>query len=145
MTLTTGCPTRELDLGELTTARGRVVSGLRLRYRVLGDVEAAAENGWILVFHALTGSADVGHWWGPLIGPGRALDTTRHAIVAANLLGSCYGSSSPLAWEAEQGEPFPELTPRDLAQAHIPLLDHLGVRHLALATGGSLGGMVTPS
>jgi homoserine O-acetyltransferase len=30
----------------------------------------------------------------------------------------------------------------DLARAHIPLLEHLGVRRLALATGGSLGGMV---
>jgi homoserine O-acetyltransferase len=108
----------------------------------LGDTEAAAENGWILVFHALTGNAEVEAWWGPLVGPGKALDTTRHAVVAANLLGSCYGSSSPVEWRAERGQRFPELTPSDLARAHIPLLQHLGVRRLALATGGSLGGMV---
>lgn len=124
------------------TSEGRAVRGLRLRYRVIGDVDAAADNGWILVFHALTGSADVDAWWEPLVGPGKALDTTRHAVVAANLLGSCYGSSGPTDWRAERGEAFPELSPADLARSHIPLLDHLGVRRLALVTGGSLGGMV---
>ena len=109
---------------------------------MLGDERAARDNGWILVFHALTGSAEVEQWWGPLIGPGAALDTTRHAILAANLLGSCYGSTGPREWNEEHEEPFPELTPGDLALAHIPLLRHLGVDRLALATGGSLGGMV---
>ncbi|HEU5304859.1 MAG TPA: homoserine O-acetyltransferase [Gemmatimonadales bacterium] len=140
--LTVGWPTQDFPLRQLTTAGGQPLTGLRVRYRVLGDVEAAAENGWILVFHALTGSADVDAWWGPLVGPGKALDTTRHAILAANLLGSCYGSSGPAEWKAVGREPFPELRPADLARAHIPLLEHLGVRHLALATGGSLGGMV---
>jgi homoserine O-acetyltransferase/O-succinyltransferase len=142
VTITAGSPTRDFALKDLTTDAGRTVTGLRLRYRVLGDTEAAAENGWILVFHALTGNAEVEAWWGPVVGPGKALDTTRHAVVAANLLGSCYGSSSPVEWRADRGQSFPELTPSDLARAHIPLLEHLGVRRLALATGGSLGGMV---
>jgi homoserine O-acetyltransferase/O-succinyltransferase len=138
----TGWPTRDFTIGELTTEEGQVLTRLRLRYRVIGDAGAAARNGWILVFHALTGSADVEAWWGPLVGPGRALDTSRHAIVTANLLGGCYGSTGPSEWKVERGERFPELTPVDLARAHIPLLEHLGVRRLALATGGSLGGMV---
>ena len=134
--------TRDFVLEEFRTSAGHEVTGLRLRYRVLGDVEAAAEHGWILVFHALTGSSEVDSWWGPLVGPGKALDTTRHAVLAANLLGSCYGSSGPTDWRRERGEPFPELSSADLARAHRPLLEHLGVRRLALATGGSLGGMV---
>jgi homoserine O-acetyltransferase len=138
----TGWPTRDFTIGELTTADGQVLTDLRLRYRVIGDARAAAQNGWILVFHALTGSADVEAWWGPLVGPGRALDTSRHAIVSANLLGGCYGSTGPAEWKAERGGTFPELTPVDLARAHVPLLEHIGVRRLALATGGSLGGMV---
>jgi homoserine O-acetyltransferase len=134
---------RELPLDTLATASGQPLTGLRLRYRVIGDERAARENGWILVFHALTGSPNVEQWWGPLIGPGKALDTARHAIVAANLLGSCYGSTGPREWALEHDEPFPELTPADLALAHVPLLEHLGVERLALVTGGSLGGMVT--
>ena len=77
-----GPATTELALGTFVGADGQPLSGLRLRYRVVGNLDAARENGWILVFHALTGSADVEAWWGPLIGPGRALDTSRHAIVS---------------------------------------------------------------
>ena len=134
---------RDFELGDLRTERGEILTDARLRYRILGDVEAAQENGWILVFHALTGSADVEAWWGPLVGPGRPLDTSRHAILSTNLLGSCYGSTGPIPWQAAHGRAFPRLSSLDLARAHVPLLADLGVRRLALATGGSLGGMVT--
>ena len=134
---------RDFELGDFRTERGDVLTRARLHYRVLGDVDAARKNGWILVFHALTGSADVAAWWGPLIGPGRVLDPTRRAILSTNLLGSCYGSSSPIAWRARHGRPFPRLSSLDLARAHVPLLAELGVGRVAVATGGSLGGMVT--
>jgi len=68
---------RTFPLGEFVTAKGEAIERAELRYRVLGDPDAARDNGWIVVFHALTGSADVEAWWGPLIGPGRALDTSR--------------------------------------------------------------------
>ena len=126
-------------LGPFCTERGVVIEDAVLRYRVFGDRDAARRNGWILVFHALTGSADLDAWWGPLLGPGAPLDTERHAVICANLLGSCYGSSGP-ARLRDGG--FPALTTGDLARAHESLLAHLGVERLALVTGGSLGGMV---
>ena len=128
-----------LSLGDFRTSRGEVLRDAWLGYRVFGDTAAAARNGWILVFHALTGSPDVDAWWGPLLGPGAPLDTTRHAVIAANLPGSCYGSTGPAD---TNGTPFPALTPEDMARAHVPLLEHLGVDRLALVSGGSLGGMV---
>lgn len=142
VTFATGSPARELSLGNFVTAAGEVIPDARLSYRVFGDPEAARENGWMLVFHALTGSADLDLWWEPVLGPDRALDTTRHAIIAANLLGSCYGSTGPAAWGSVRHGRFPTLTTADMARAHIPLLEQLGVERLALATGGSLGGMV---
>lgn len=49
----------------------------------------------MVICHALTGSADVSDWWGPLIGAtGRAFDFTRFFIVCLNSLGSPYGSAS---------------------------------------------------
>jgi homoserine O-acetyltransferase len=127
----------ELVLPAFRTEAGSVIRNFRLRYRVFGDVEAARRNGWILVFHALTGGPDVDQWWGPAMGPGAGLDTTRHAVVAANLPGSCYGSSGPAA-----DPEFPALTPGDMARAHVALVEHLGIERLAIVTGGSLGGMV---
>jgi homoserine O-acetyltransferase/O-succinyltransferase len=133
---------RDFVLGDVVTAGGEVLYDARLRYRILGDVDAARAHGWILVFHALTGSADVDAWWGPIVGPGLPLDTSRYAILACNLLGSCYGSTGPAEWAAARDTPFPVLTTIDLARAHEPLLAALGVERVALATGGSLGGMV---
>jgi homoserine O-acetyltransferase/O-succinyltransferase len=131
--------TGELRLGDFRTEGGGTIPDARLRYQVLGDPAAGARHGWALVFHALTGSERIAEWWAPLIGPDRPLDPSRRPIISANLLGSCYGSSGPA--EIVDGS-FPALTPADLARAHLPLLAHLGVDRLALATGGSLGGMV---
>jgi homoserine O-acetyltransferase len=131
--------TASLSLGTFRPERGGVIPDARLHYRVFGDLAAGRRHGAILIFHALTGSADADTWWEPLIGPGRALDTSRHPVIAANLLGSCYGSSGPRA--VNDGS-FPVLTTGDLARAHLTLLDQLGISRLALATGGSLGGMV---
>jgi homoserine O-acetyltransferase len=144
MTVTTAAHStgQELDLGTLDLERGGRLHGARLHYRIVGDPVLGQANGWILVFHALTGSADVAAWWGPLIGPERPLDTTRHAVVSANLLGSCYGSTGPRDWQQTNGREFPPLTTLDLARAHGGLVEHLGIRRIALATGGSLGGMV---
>ncbi len=128
-----------LPLGDFRPERGGLLRDARLQYRLFGDPTVARSTGASLVFHALTGSASIDEWWAPVIGPGRALDTSRHPVIAANLLGSCYGSSGPAAMAAGD---FPELTTRDLARAHAPLLAHLGIRRLALVTGGSLGGMV---
>jgi homoserine O-acetyltransferase len=92
----------------------------------------------VLVVHALTGSADAaGDWWEPLIGPGRAIDTTERQVICFNLLGSCYGTTGP-----RELSPFPDVTPRDLARAQWAALDALGVDRLELVVGGSLGGMV---
>lgn len=128
-----------LGLGDFRTARGAVLPKAELAWRVFGDPALGRANGWIVVFHALTGSPDVDAWWGPLLGPGQALDTGRHPVLAANLPGSCYGSTGPAAYN---GREFPHLSTLDLARAHQPLLRHLGVERIALATGGSLGGMV---
>jgi homoserine O-acetyltransferase len=129
----------DLRLGDFRTEGGPIIRDARLRYQVLGDPAAGRSQGWTLVFHALTGSARVEDWWGPLIGPDLPLDPGRRPILSANLLGSCYGSSGPA--EISDGS-FPTLTPADLARAHIPLLAHLGIERLGLVTGGSLGGMV---
>jgi homoserine O-acetyltransferase len=141
VTLPPAPPTNAADLllGSFRTRAAETIRDARIRYRVYGDLEKGRANGAILVFHALTGSADVETWWEPVIGPERALDTSRHPVIAANLLGSCYGSSGPS--DISDGS-FPTLTPADLARAHLPLLEHLGIDRLALVTGGSLGGMV---
>lgn len=118
---------------------GAVLRDLRQAYYLDGALAPERDN-VVLVFHALTGSADAaGSWWRELVGPGRALDTRRHAVLCANLLGSCYGSTGP---SDDPGEGFPSITPRDMARFTALLLDALGIDTPLLVAGGSLGGMV---
>jgi len=100
----------------------------------------------VLVVHALTGDADVASWWGPVVAPGGALDVRRYRVWSFNALGGCYGSSGPADADFPSDPADPRLpapvTTWDQAHAILLALDALGVGHLRLATGGSVGGMV---
>lgn len=130
--------------GPLVLDSGATLPEVRLAYRTWGTLDADGANA-VLVEHALTGSADVDAWWGDLLGPGRALDPRRDFVVAANALGSCYGSTGPASPQPGSTSPwgphFPALTVRDLVRAEAALVAALGVRRLRLVIGGSLGGM----
>jgi len=132
-------------LGRFMLESGAVLPDLVVAYR--RDGVPVGEGRQILVVHALTGSADAaGDWWAPLIGPGQALDTNKHGVICMNLLGGRYGTSGPTSRNPVTGKPygraFPRVTVRDQARAQWRLLDALGIGKLAVAVGGSLGGMV---
>jgi homoserine O-acetyltransferase len=133
------------SLGQFALDDGSALPELTVAYR--HDGRAPGDGPQVLVVHALTGTADAaGDWWAPLIGPGRALDTDRVGVLCANLLGGRYGSTGPMSRDPRTGRPygatFPSISTRDQARAQWRLLDALGIERIALATGGSLGGMV---
>jgi homoserine O-acetyltransferase len=133
------------EVGPLDLVSGERLAALSVAYRHDGPPPSDAPQ--VLVVHALTGSADAaGDWWSPLIGPGRALDTTKVGVISANLLGGRYGTTGPTSVDPATGQPygrsFPTVSTRDQARAQWALLDHLRIRRLALVVGGSLGGMV---
>jgi homoserine O-acetyltransferase len=118
---------------------GAVLEDVHQAYYLDGTLDAGRDN-LVLVFHALTGDANAaGGWWREVIGPGRAIDTDRYAVLSPNLLGSCYGTTGPNDYA--KGE-FPPVTPRDQARLVGLLVDELQVKSPALVAGGSLGGMV---
>jgi homoserine O-acetyltransferase len=130
---------RVLAVPSFTLESGAVLRDLRQAYHLDGELNAARDN-LVVVFHALTGTPDAARgWWSRVIGPGLALDTNRYAVLAPNLLGSCYGSSGP---SDHPDERIKTVTPRDQARFAAALVASLGVGEVALVTGGSLGGMV---
>jgi homoserine O-acetyltransferase len=124
-----------------------------LAYETWGTLNAAGDNA-ILITHALTGNSHAHDaerpddtkiaWWNPLIGPGRPLDTSRYFVICSNVLGGCYGSTGPSSVNQRTGRRygmrFPVVTIRDMVEAQRRLIDHLGVRQLAMVAGGSIGG-----
>ncbi len=134
-----------VSLGPFTLEGGTTLPELTVAYR--HDGPAPDEAPQVLVVHALTGSADAaGDWWEPLVGEGRALDTREVGVLCANLLGGRYGTTGPTSLHPRTGRPygaaFPSVSVVDQAEAQWALLDALGIEEVALAVGGSLGGMV---
>lgn len=121
-----------VDIGPLTLESGERLDNVRQEVTRYGDPALPA----VLVAHALTGSSRIAQWWSGLVGPGRSLDPQRYHIVGINVLGSCYGSSGPTNTPG-----FPAVTVRDIVAAQARALDVLGIERLAMAIGGSLGGM----
>ncbi|KAK4192411.1 putative homoserine O-acetyltransferase [Podospora australis] len=134
-------------LPSFTLESGVTLRNVPVAYTTRGTLTPEADNAMVIC-HALTGSADVSDWWGPLLGgPGRAFDTSRFFIVCMNSLGSPYGTASPVtnkdgdATKGRYGPEFPLTTIRDDVRLHKLLLDELGIKQIAAVVGGSLGGM----
>lgn len=140
-----------VEIPELLLESGKRLEKVKQVYARYGAFAGGKKA--LLVCHALTGShhaagKDVSGlpeaWWDPLIGPGKALDTNRYCVFCFNILGSPYGSTSPLSLD-ETGKPygmrFPVIGVRDMVKAQQEALKRLGVGQLECVIGGSLGGM----
>jgi homoserine O-acetyltransferase len=69
-------------------------------------------------------------WWEGMVGPDKAIDTNRYRVICASILGSPFGTTSPLSINPETGKhygpSFPPITTKDQAACHYKLLQHLG-------------------
>ena len=73
---------------------------------------------------------------GPIVGPGRTIDTDRFYVVFLDALG-LWGEAKP---SAGLGRKFPQYSYFDMVQANYQLLrDHLKVAQVEVATGVSMG------
>lgn len=123
---------------------GESLGDVQIAYKTWGQPENAARN-TVLVCHALTGSSDVDAWWPGIIGTGKTFDPDHDFVVCANILGSCYGTTGPASLKPGGDEryraDFPSISVRDMVELQRVLLDHLGIDHIDLIVGPSLGGM----
>ncbi|MEE4270230.1 MAG: alpha/beta fold hydrolase [Thermoanaerobaculales bacterium] len=122
------------------------VHPLRQYYRTLGNPRHGADGkvtNAVLIMHGTTGSG-AGflreRFAGVLFEPGGLLDATRYFIILPDAIG--HGDSSKPS-DGLRGD-FPAYTYDDMVRAqHRLLTQHLGVDHLRLVTGTSMGGMLS--
>lgn len=122
---------------------GAVLHGIEVGFNTFGTLNKNRDN-VVWVCHALTANSDVFDWWKGLFGENDYFNFDEHFVVCANVLGSAYGTVSPLHVNPTTGQPyylaFPDFTIRDIVKAHGLLADHLGINQVEILLGGSLGG-----
>lgn len=125
---------------------GGALPEIDIAYNTWGELNAEKDN-VIWICHALTANSDVQDWWPGMISNRHFINPEKYFIVCANILSSCYGSTSPMSINPATGKryyrDFPLVTMRDLAHQHDLLRQHLGIEQIYLMLGGSVGGMQT--
>ncbi len=118
---------------------GQQLPELRLHYRTLGN--PAGEP--VLILHGTGGSGAAmlgADFAGQLFGPGQPLDAAKHFIILPDAIGT--GQSAKPS--DGLGSRFPKYNYEDMVQAQYRLVtEGLGIKHLRLVLGFSMGGMHT--
>lgn len=118
---------------------GEVLPEFKLHYTTIGEPTGEP----VLILHGTTGSARsmlTPGFAGELFGPGQPLDASRYFIIVPDAIGT--GKSSKPSDGLRMG--FPKYNYDDMVDAQYRLLtEHLGVKHLRLVLGNSMGGMHT--
>lgn len=125
---------------------GAVLPELTMHYRILGtprrDGHGVVRNA-ILVLHGTTGSGNQfmrPEFAGTLFGPGQLLDATRYCIVIPDGIGHGKSGKPSDGLRAK----FPNYGYLDMIEAQRRMLvEGLGIDHLRLVIGTSMGGMHT--
>jgi len=116
---------------------GETLPELRLHYTTVGEPTGEA----VLVLHGTIGSGDgflTPRFAGELFGPGQPLNASRYYIILPDAIG---GGRSGKPSDGLRTR-FPRYNYDDMIVAQYRLLtEHLGVRHLRLLIGNSMGGM----
>jgi homoserine O-acetyltransferase/O-succinyltransferase len=135
------CVLRDFRFGS-----GETLPELRLHYATLGAPardSAGVVNNAVLILHGTSGDGQGflrEPFAGQLFRPGQLLDAARHYIVLPDGIG--HGKSSRPSDGLHMR--FPKYTYDDMVRAHHRLLTEcLGVNHLRLVMGTSMGGMHT--
>ena len=96
--------------------------------------------------HALTANSDPLDWWPEMVGEGCCVNPDIDYVVCVNIFGSAYGTTGPRDfWSPDSGDrnnplSFPKFTVRDTARLFTLVREHLGIEHVDLLIGSSIGG-----
>ena len=118
---------------------GEVMAEVKLHYTTIGDPSGIP----VVVLHGSGGSANsmlTPAFAGELFGAGQPLDATKYFIIIPDALG--HGRSSKPSDGLKTK--FPQYNYSDMVDAQYRLLSEgLGIRHVRLVIGNSMGGMNT--
>ncbi|OAQ61257.1 homoserine O-acetyltransferase [Pochonia chlamydosporia 170] len=123
---------------------GETMENLRLHYKTIGNLKRDSKGralNVVLIMHGTGGSSDQflnNHFAGELFNPTQPLDAQKYFIILRDGIGHGQSSKPSDGLRAR----FPKYGYRDMVRADYELLNKgLGIDHLRLVMGTSMGGM----
>jgi homoserine O-acetyltransferase len=143
-----------------TTVGGQTIKDVRVGWESYGQLNAARDN-VIIVPHFFSGNSHAAGkykesdaaagYWDSIIGPGKAIDTSKYFVVSVDSLVNLspkdpnVTTTGPASVNPDTGKPygmsFPIVTIADFVRVQKALLDSLGVTRVHAAVGASMGSM----
>jgi homoserine O-acetyltransferase len=151
---------RSFEVRDFRTQSGALLPLVRVGYETYGKLSAARDNA-ILVCHYFSGSSHCAGRYGPedaapgywdaIIGPGKAIDTTRFFVLSVDTLCNVNArdpmviTTGPASIDPRTGRPygsaFPIVTIADFVRLQKALVDALDIERLHCVAGPSMGAM----
>lgn len=148
------------ELPTYTTVGGQTIKNLRIGWESYGALNEAKSN-IVLVTHFFSGTSHAAGkytpgdkaagYWDAIIGPGKAIDTTKYFVISSdtlvniNALDPNVVTTGPASIDPDTGKPygmsFPLVTFRDFVNVQKALLDSLGIAKLKAVVGASGGAL----
>ena len=130
-------PHQLYSLGDFKLESGETIRDFSLSYVTHGTLDGAKSNA-VLMLTAIGGNH---HRIDHLIGPGKALDTSRYFVIAVDAIGNGL-TTSPSNSKSQPGMRFPKFNIRDMVNSSQRLVaDKFGIAKLVTVVGASMGGM----
>jgi len=150
------------ELASFTTQSGRSLKNVKVGWESYGTLNAEKSNA-ILICHFFSGTSHaagkytaadkVPGYWDAIIGPGKAIDTTKFYVLSSDTLVNLntpdpsVTTTGPASIDPDTGKPyglkFPVVSLRDIIEVQKKLVDSLGIKKLVMVAGASMGGLQT--
>ena len=151
---------KTFQMQQLTTVGGKTIKDVRIGYETYGTLNAQGNNA-IFIAHFFSGNSHAAGryaasdaapgYWDSIIGSGKAIDTDKYFVVAADTLVNLSPGAPHVVTTGpasinpdtgkEYGMGFPIVTIRDFVNTQKALLDSLGVKKLQAVIGASMGSL----
>lgn len=153
---------KTFEMPSFTTQSGRTLKNVKIGWESYGTLNADKSNA-ILICHFFSGTSHAAGkyaaadaapgYWDAIIGPGKAIDTSRYFVVSADTLVNLGAldpkvvTSGPASIDPDTGKPyglsFPIVTIRDFVETQKRLADSLGITKFHMVAGASMGALQT--
>jgi homoserine O-acetyltransferase/O-succinyltransferase len=148
------------EMPSYTTLGGQTIKGVKVGWQSAGVLNADRSNA-ILITHFFSGNShafgkykaedQAAGYWDGLIGPGKAIDTTRYFVISSDTLVNLntgvpgVTTTGPASINPDTGKPwgmsFPVVTIGDFVNVQKALAESLGIAKWHTVMGASMGAL----